>query len=82
MSASPLWDMFTAGADGSPYMILVWYQKSSMVKIVSGIFVGKLDFRGPDRNPSLGPLLEIYRAHRTGRIDRATASQLVDGNGG
>ena len=74
-SASPLWDMFTAGADGSPYTAIprLVPEEFNGQNSIGASLSAKLDFRGPDRNPSLGPLLEIYRAHRTGRIDRATA---------
>ena len=78
-SAAALWDMFSASADASPYTAIprqIPEQINGQDSIGAGLSA-QLDFRGPDRNPSLGPLLEVYMAHRSGRISRETAmSQL------
>ena len=36
-----------------------------------------MDFRGPDRNPSLGPLLELHMALRAKKLTRAEAEQQL-----
>ena len=79
-SASPLWDMFTANADprefeAIPRQVPEAFNQSDEV---GGILSHRMDFRGPDRNPSLGPVLEAYMAHRAGRISRQEAdAQLL-----
>ena len=74
-TASPLWDMFTADANPAefeaiPRLIPEAFNQSNEV---GSALSQRMDFRGPDRNPSLGPVLEAYMKHRAGEISRTEA---------
>ena len=78
-SAAPLWDMFTATADPSGYNAIprlvpeTFNQTDALGESLSQ----RMDFRGPDRNPSLGPLLELHMALRAKKLTRAEAEQQL-----
>ena len=80
-TASPLWDMFTADAnpaefDAIPRRVPEAFNQNDEV---GSILSHRMDFRGPDRNPSLGPVLEAYMNHRAGQISRTQAdAQLLN----
>ncbi len=78
-SAAPLWDMFTQEADTTPYAVLerTWPYETNPVNALGAEVSQAMDFRGPDRNPGLGPLLDAYRLWRMGRLDRAEAERRV-----
>ncbi len=74
-SAAPMWDMFTNVPDLSPYDALErQYPKELANQGDPGVAASQcMDFRGPDRNPGLGVVVEHYLAFRRGEVDAATA---------
>ena len=78
-SAAALWDMFSAEADSTPYTAIPRRVPEAVngADAIGAELSAKLDFRGPDRNPALGPLLEVYMAHRNGKITRAEADKKL-----
>ncbi len=80
-SAAPLWDMFTAEADYSVFEAIPRQipETFNQENEVGSMLSRRMDFRGPDRNPALGPLLELYMAHQSGRISRAEADAQLTG---
>ncbi|MCB9547184.1 MAG: hypothetical protein H6706_15240 [Myxococcales bacterium] len=78
-SAAPLYDMFTATADLTPYTAL---PRRIPVTLNPEDGMGsdksaRMDFHGPDRNPALYPILDAYRLWQMGRISRAEAERRV-----
>ena len=78
-SAAPLWDMFTATANPGEYNAIprlipeTFNQDNAFGEHLSQ----RMDFRGPDRNPSLGPLLELHMAIRGNKISRQEADRRL-----
>lgn len=74
-SAAPLWDMFSANAEPNTYTAIPPQipEQINGQDSIGAELSARMDFRGPDRNPSLGPLLEVYMAHRTGKLSKKEA---------
>ncbi|MEE2787597.1 MAG: alkaline phosphatase family protein, partial [Myxococcota bacterium] len=78
--AAPLWDMFTATPDLTPYEPR---PREVPVTMNTAQFPGaamsqRMSFRGPDRNPGLAVVLDAYRLWRMGRISREEAQRRID----
>jgi hypothetical protein len=79
-SASPMWDMFATLPDEGPYTVR---EKRIAAELNDSSTPGaeaslRMDFRGPDRNPELGVVLDAYRQWRMGRITREEAEARID----
>lgn len=78
-AASPLWDMFTATPDFTPYDALprqVPPMENPEVGL-GGAHSARMDWRSPDRNAGLAPLLDAYRLWRMGRISKREAERRI-----
>lgn len=79
-AASPLWDMFTAEMDATPF--------DAVPRVVPPEINGRglpgaeasarMDFRSPDRNPELAIVLDAYRLWRMGKITKEEAQRRID----
>ena len=71
--------MFSAAADPTPFDAIPRQVEDAIntADSVGASLSAKLDFRGPDRNPALGPLLELYMAHRAGHISKEEAERSL-----
>jgi DNA-binding beta-propeller fold protein YncE len=80
-SASPLWDMFTATADLSPWTAVPRTVPESKINDLTTPGVReslRMDFRGPDRNEDLGVVLDAYRLWRMGQLSAEQAQARID----
>lgn len=80
-SASPLWDMFTATADLSPWTVVPRTVPESKINDLTTPGVReslRMDFRGPDRNEDLGVVLDAYRLWQMGQLSREQAQERID----
>jgi hypothetical protein len=80
-SASPLWDMFTATADLSPWTAVPRTIPESKINDLTTPGVReslRMDFRGPDRNEDLGVVLDAYRLWQMGQLSREEAQARID----
>jgi YVTN family beta-propeller protein len=80
-AASPLWDMFTATADMSPWTAVPRNVPESKINDLNTPGVREslqMDFRGPDRNEDLGVVLDAYRLWRMGQLTREEAQARID----
>ena len=78
-TAAPLWDLFDAGGDDTPFAAL---PRRTPVAINGARLPGSrlselMDFRGPDRNPALAAVLDAYRLWKMGRISLDEAHRRV-----
>lgn len=79
-SSAPLWDLFTATPDFTPWTAVPREIPES--KIRSADVPGaqesmRMDFRGPDRNEDLGIVLDNYRLWQMGRITEQEARDRI-----
>ncbi len=79
-STAPLWDLFTATPDFTPWTAVPREIPES--KIRSADVPGaqesmRMDFRGPDRNENLGIVLDNYRLWQMGRITEDEARDRI-----
>ena len=82
-SVSPMWDFFSATPDYTPYDYIprrVGEEKILDVNTPGARESMRMDFRGPDRNPNLGIILDAYRLWRMGQITRDEAQRRIDLN--
>jgi DNA-binding beta-propeller fold protein YncE len=80
-SAAPLWDFFTTDADLSPFDRIprqVPAEKITAADTPGAEASMRMDFRGVDRNPDLGLVLDAYRLWRMGRISADEARRRID----
>ncbi|HMV65771.1 MAG TPA: alkaline phosphatase family protein, partial [Myxococcota bacterium] len=78
-SAAPLYDMFVDEADLSGWGALPRTFPDALTPPdgVGGRVSAGMDFHAPDLNPALGSVLDAWRLHRMGRLDRAEAERRV-----
>ncbi|MCX4240922.1 bifunctional YncE family protein/alkaline phosphatase family protein [Paraliomyxa miuraensis] len=78
-SAAPMWDMFTDVPDFEPYdAIPREYPEEVGRKGDPGIGATRcMDFRGPDRNPELGFVVDQYLAFRRGELTAKEAEARI-----
>jgi len=74
-TAAPLWDLFTAEPDYTPWDHLprTYPEDVNPADAFGADVSAQMDFRGPDRNPGLGRLLHLYRSWKLGRLSRTRA---------
>lgn len=80
-AAPPMYDMFTATPDTTPWSYIprrVPEEKILDIRTPGAEASMRMDFRGPDRNPEMGVVLDAYRLWRMGRISREEAQQRID----
>jgi DNA-binding beta-propeller fold protein YncE len=77
--AAPLWDMFSGVPDDRAYAAIprTFPPEVNPEASFAGDLSGKLDLRGPDRDPRLYAILEPYRQWKMGRISRAEAERRL-----
>ncbi|MFZ4738147.1 MAG: bifunctional YncE family protein/alkaline phosphatase family protein [Bradymonadia bacterium] len=78
-AASPVWDMFTATPDLTPYAVVPRRlpEEVNPPDAPGAMESMRMDFRSPDRSPELAPLLDAYRLWKMGRISRAEAERRI-----
>ncbi len=79
-AATPMFDFFTPDPDPTPYTAIapdIVSGKTNTADLPGAALSAAMDFRGPDRNPELGLVLDIYRRWRMGWISRAEADALL-----
>ncbi|MFN3198167.1 MAG: glutaminyl-peptide cyclotransferase [Bradymonadia bacterium] len=78
-AASPLWDMFTAEPDFTPFEAVPRRVPETFnpPNLPGGRKSARMNFRSPDRSPELAPLLDAYRLWKMGRITRAEAERRI-----
>ncbi len=78
-SAAPMWDMFTDVPNLEPYdAIPREYPEELGNQGDPGVAASRcMDFRGPDRNPGLGIVVEHYLAYRRGELSAAEAEARI-----
>ncbi len=80
-AAPPMYDMFAATPDTTPWTYLprrIAEEKILDIRTPGAEASMRMDFRGPDRNPDMGVVLDAYRLWRMGRISRDEAQQRID----
>ncbi|MCB9506228.1 MAG: hypothetical protein H6697_01020 [Myxococcales bacterium] len=80
-SASPMYDMFTATPDFTPFEALartVPEDKILDIHTPGARESMRMDFSGPDRNADLGIVLDAYRLWRMGHIERDEAHRRIE----
>lgn len=78
-SAAPMWDFFTPNPDFTPYDALprLVPEELNSSHTPGASRSANMDFRGPDRNPELGTVLDAYRLWRMGRISKHEAEDRI-----
>lgn len=78
-SASPLWDLFTAEPDLTPYDALerIIPEANNNKDAIGADRSKKMNFSSPDRNPALRVVLDAHRRHQMGWISREEAEAMV-----
>lgn len=78
-AASPLWDMFTAEPDFTPFDAIPRriQPEENPGDAPGGEKSARMDWRSPDRNAELAPLLDAYRLWKMGRISRGEADRRI-----
>src|SRR6185295_3744576 len=78
-TAAPLWDLFTETPDYTPYTRLprTVPEEVNPPNAFGAEISAQMDFRGPDRNPGLGRLLDLHRLWKLGRITRQQAEKKL-----
>ena len=76
-AASPFWDMFAPEPDPRPYDAIPRRipPEVNPPNAPGAEQSTRMDFRSPDRNPGLPPLLDAYRLWKMGRITRVEADR-------
>jgi DNA-binding beta-propeller fold protein YncE len=78
-AASPLWDMFSATPDFTPFVSEPRIPAEFNLDHYPGAERSlEMDFRSPDREPELPTLLSAYRAWRLGRISLEEANRRIE----
>ncbi len=77
-TASPLYDMFTATPDVTPFTALPRVPEEVNPPNQPGAALSAtMDFSGPDRAPDLYPMLDAYRLWKMGQITREEAERRI-----
>lgn len=78
-AAAPMWDVFTDVPDLEPYDVVPReYPEEVAYEGDPGVAASRcMDFRGPDRNPDLGLVVDEYLAFRGGRRSAAQAEARI-----
>ncbi len=78
-AAAPMWDFFTPKPDFTPYDALPRQvpEELNSIDTPGSKRSAKMDFRGPDRNPELGTVLDAYRLWRMGQISKIEAERRI-----
>lgn len=78
-SAAPMWDVFTDVPNMAPYDVIPREYPEEVARVGDpGVTASRcMDFRGPDRNPGLGVVVEQYLAYRRGELSAAEADARI-----
>lgn len=78
-SAAPMWDMFTDVPDLEPYDAIPREFPEELGNVGDPGYAATrcMDFRGPDRNPGLGIVVDAYLAFRRGELTAAQADARI-----
>ncbi|MBI3785795.1 MAG: bifunctional YncE family protein/alkaline phosphatase family protein [Deltaproteobacteria bacterium] len=77
--AAPLWDLFTAEPDFTPWTRLprTYPEETNPPDAFAASISARMDFRSADRNPELGKMLDLYRQWKLGLLSREQAERKL-----